>query len=136
MMSLEGAIKKAKRISKSTGHHKIVYRVYDPRENNSMVYVGIGGNGKRKGYGRLEEHFRDFSSLKKQYVIVDGIKESKDMTIIEMIDRWNNLKWDFEMYDVTVNVNQIEAKIELENSPKYNINGKVKQNKNINKFIK
>lgn len=137
MMSLEEAIKKAKRISKSTGHHKMVYRVYDPYQNNNLVYIGTGGGSKRKGYGRLEEHNSNhYTNFRTRYVILEGLQEREDMTIKEMCDRWDNLKWEFNLYDKETNIKYIEKKLIIENSPRYNIDGKVEQNKNILKFIK
>lgn len=127
MMSLIDAIKESKRLEKQKGYHKIIYRVYDPHQNNELVYVGIGGRGKRKGSGRLEEHNSNhYTNFRTRYVILEGLKEREDMQIKEMCDRWDNLKWEFDLYDEETNVKDIEQKLIIENSPRYNIDGKIK----------
>lgn len=136
MMNLKEAIKESRRLEKEKGYHKIIYRVYDPHQNNNLIYVGIGGNGKRKGSGRLEEHNSNhYTNFRTRYVILEGVEEREDMTIKEMCDRWDNLKWDFDLYGEETNVKIIEEKLISEISPRYNIDGKVNVNQNILKFL-
>jgi len=115
-MNLKSAIQNATTIEKQTGNYKIVYQVF---ENNKLIYVGIGGSGKRKGSGRLKEHLSDsvYSSFRQQYYIEKWIL---GYNIDEAHEMWDALFWDVSYFNQYNDVKQIEEQIIKDKKPKFN----------------
>lgn len=115
-MDLKAAIQSAITIENQTGNYKIVYQVF---ENNKLIYVGIGGSGKRKGSGRLKEHLGDsvYSSFRQQYYF-EQWKQGYNMD--EAHELWNKLFWDVSCFNQYSEVKQIEKQIIEDKKPKFN----------------
>jgi len=115
-MLLENAIKFARDGEKDFGYNCIVYKVY---EQDELIYVGIGGKGKRKGSGRLAEHKSEslYSSFRFQYYMD---KWDLGHTRTQANEMWNNLNWDLIQFNSIKDADFTETLIINDFSPKYN----------------
>ena len=119
-MLLKEAIQCARDNEKQNNTKCVVYQVY---ENDSLIYVGIGGKGKRNGSGRLAEHKSEslFSSLKSQYYIS---KWDKGYTRQEASKMWDNLNWKITQYTTIKEADNLETNLVKKFNPIFNRNKK------------
>lgn len=126
MKSLIEVIKDVREIEKQLEYiPAVLYRVY---EANELIYIGIGGNGKRKASGRLREHYKAAmpSSFKNKILWREIRKNGRNNGLNgeEMADAaekaWDNLRWCYELgtkEDIKIKEKELIKKYQ----PKYNI---------------
>ena len=97
----------------------VLYKMYMDGE---FRYTGIGGKGKRKGYLRLQEHYKaTMPSSLKWKIIKEYINKKYPGLIDEAEDYFNSsLHWEFEVGDIDYIKNKEKDLIQTHN-PKYNI---------------
>lgn len=115
-MLLKNAIQFARNGEKDFGYNCIVYKVY---EQDELIYVGIGGKGKRKGSGRLAEHKSEslYSSFRFQYYMD---KWDLGYTRAQADEMWSNLDWGLIQFNNIEEADSAETLIINKFSPKYN----------------
>ena len=117
MKSLTKVIKELKEIEKNSKDlSSVLYKVY---ENDSLIYIGIGGKGKRKASGRLKEHYKAAmpSSFKWKILLREW---NNGKSPIEAESIWDNLIWEYELGNRDYIENK-EKQLIKEYQPKYNI---------------
>ena len=119
-MKLKELIKESRNNEKLTGKGFTVYRVF---ENEVLIYVGLGGKGKRPGSGRLAEHNSTslFSSFRHQYYMD---KWYKGNTPDEAMAMWDNLSWDAIYCESIRTMEEMESSIIRAVQPYFNRNKK------------
>jgi len=125
-MKLPDLVKHAVEVEKDFGNLQsyVVYRVY---ENNELIYVGIGGKGRRKGSGRLKEHLSDslFSSFRFQYMVLHCIRDL-EWGFYEAQKRWENLEWEVDFFWSFRECDEKETQLINEHNPIFNRDKKKK----------
>ena len=116
VMLLKNAIEFARKNEKNLNYNSIVYKVY---EQDELIYVGIGGKGKRKGSGRLAEHKSEslYSSFRFQYYMD---KWDLGYTRAQANEMWNNLDWGLIQFYEIEDADLKETELISTFSPKYN----------------
>jgi hypothetical protein len=121
MKTLLETITEAKEKYKKDKVSPILYKLY---ENGELVYIGIGGcRGNRKGYLRLQEHYKATmpSSLKWKILKIKLSQPTTSNNPLEDAEKyWNSLSWEFENGTNEYITNKEKELIEMYN-PKYNI---------------
>ena len=123
MKNLNEIVKESKLKYKTDGISPVLYKLY---EKGELVYVGIGGvKGKRKGYLRLQEHYKAQmpSSLKWKIIKRKLSEPTTEIGIIplEQAEKyWDSLLWEFSNGDSEYIANK-EKELIGKYNPKYNI---------------
>lgn len=114
--SLIETIQEVKGVETQNPSKLILYKVY---EEGSLIYIGIGGKGKRKPSGRIMEHYKATmpSSFKWKILEREWLKEK---TREEAESTWNSLVWDYELGDRDYIESKEQELIKLY-QPQYNI---------------
>lgn len=117
MKSLIEVIKDVREIEKQLEYiPAVLYRVY---ESNELIYIGIGGNGKRMGSGRLREHYKAAMPSSFKYKILNREWWSgKTPNEAELV--WDSLIWDYEI-GTKEDIKIKERELIKQYLPKYNI---------------
>ena len=115
-MLLTEAINLARKNETQNNTNCIIYKVY---ENQNLIYVGIGGKGKRKGSGRLTEHKSKslYSSFRFQYYID---KWDKGFTRKDTDKMWEFLDWEIAQFNSIEKVGDIETQLIKTHNPIFN----------------
>ena len=115
-MTLQEQIKATRQNEKATGKGYLVYRVF---EGGNLIYVGLGGKGKRPGSGRLAEHnsTSSFSSFRHQYYINQWKNGS---SYDEATALWDQLQWDAIHCESVATMERMEDSIIKATNPPYN----------------
>ena len=95
----------------------VLYKVY---ESNELIYIGIGGNGKRKASGRLREHYKAAMPSSFKWKILKREWCNNGLSFNEAESVWDSLVWEYEIgtnYDIRKKEQQLIKKYQ----PKYNI---------------
>jgi len=117
MRSLTQIIKEVSSVEKTLNYsYAVLYRVY---ESNTLIYIGIGGLGKRKASGRLKEHYKavmpssfKWKILQREWLLGKSFNEAEAV--------WDSLIWDYEIgsnEDIKIKEKELIKKYQ----PKYNI---------------
>ena len=123
MKNLNEIKKESKLKYKTDGISPLLYKLY---EKGELVYVGTGGViGKRKGYLRLQEHYKASmpSSLKWKILSKKLSEPTTEIGINPLKEAekyWDSLLWEFSNGDSEYIANK-EKELIGKYNPKYNI---------------
>jgi hypothetical protein len=117
MKNLTEVIKEVSSVEKTVDYNPaVLYRVY---ESNKLIYIGIGGLGKRKASGRLKEHYKavmpssfKWKILQREWLCGKSFNEAESV--------WDSLGWCYEI-GTNDDIKMKEKELIKEYQPKYNI---------------
>lgn len=114
--SLLETIREVKGVELQHPNKLILYKVY---ERDSLIYIGIGGKGKRKPSGRIMEHYKSTMPSSFKWKILER-EWLKGKTREDAETTWNSLVWDYELGDKDY-IETKEQELIKKYQPPYNI---------------
>lgn len=114
--SLIEIIQEVKGVETQNPNKLILYKVY---ESGFLIYIGIGGKGKRKPSGRIMEHYKATMPSSFKWKILER-EWLKGKTREEAETTWDNLVWNYELGDRDY-IESKEQELIKQYQPQYNI---------------
>ena len=115
-MNLNETLVETRKQEREHGFSCLVYKVFN---GGDMIYVGLGGKGKRIGSGRLAEHKGNsvFSSFKYQFYM-EGWDNGYTRKEVDVL--WNELEWEVTLFHNKSDMLELESQLIETFTPYYN----------------